>query len=251
MSRTIPTPPELSPTNGAGTHPPRATPDPSSVGPRNGLDPRSPGVRVAAAPRQWRPKTVLVAALLVLLGGLGAAWAVPTLTGRVEVLLVGHDVRTGTVLTAAELTKASMSVDPRASVVRLSEADTVLGQTVLRDLSAGSVLSPADVGTPTGLSRGQRLVPLPLKPEQVPARGLAPGDRLLVVPAPTGAAVPVPGVQDATPVNAVVIATGAADPATGISVVDVSCADNDAVPLAKLAASGAVAVVVFPAGEAP
>lgn len=125
--------------------------------------------------------------------------------------------------------------------------DGVLGKTALVDLSAGSVLSPTQVGSVPALAPGQTVVPLRLKLGQHPQAGLRPGALVLAVAAPVdpsgGAGA---GLSQQPPVTATVVGVGDADAATGDVVVDVRVGDADALRLARLAATGSITLLALP-----
>ena len=57
--------------------------------------PPPPAVRAAAAPRQWKPRQVLLAVLVVVLGGLTSMWAVGSYAHRDRVLVIAQNLRVG------------------------------------------------------------------------------------------------------------------------------------------------------------
>jgi len=221
---------------------------------RGGSAARAPGAVAAVAPsagrvagrgRQWQRNRLLLGLLVMLLGGAVTMWAVTANTHTERVLVVARDVRVGSQLTVDDLQGADLSAGSAVSSVPVSRADSVLGRVALVNLSRGSLLSAAQVGSGSALAAGQLLVPLSLKPGQLPALGLAPGQLVLVVPTPSADASGRPSAV-AEPVQATVVDTGAVDPSTGATVVDVRVAQAAAVALARAAASGNVTVVLLP-----
>ena len=202
---------------------------------------------MAPTPRQWQPRWLLGVAAFVAAGGLLVGYALPAYVHREPVVVLARDVPAGAVLAAGDLSTTDVSVDPGVAVVR--PGDGVLGKTALVDLSAGSVLSPAQVGSAPSLTPGHTVVPLRLTLGQHPQAGLRPGALVLAVPAPadpSGAAAA--AVAQAQPVTATVVGVGDADPATGDVVVDVRVGDPDAVRLARVAATGSITLLALPGG---
>jgi hypothetical protein len=151
-------------------------------------------------------------------------------------------------LTTADLTTADVVVGPQVAVVRPQDG-ALLGKTALTDLASGAILSPHQVGDAPVLASGQQLVPVRLKLGQRPQQGLAPGQQVLAVPAPADPQSPGGQVLvKAAPVRAVVVLAGDPDPATGDVVVDLRVPDGDAVALARTGATGALTLVMLPAG---
>jgi SAF domain len=210
--------------------------------------PSPPVVRAAAAPRQWKPRQVLLAVLVVVLGGLVSMWAVSSYAHRDRVLVIAANVAVGHTITAGDLAGADLSVDPRVAVFLVAQQEEVIGKVALVDLAKGTLVNPSQVGGSQTLAAGQVLVPLQLKPGQLPAVGLAPGQRVLLVATPVdGGGGPALGAPTA-PIEATVADSGQADASTGVSVVDVRVPQDVGVSLARIAASGNVTVLVLAPG---
>src|SRR5215218_11145103 len=97
------------------------------------------------------------------------------------------------------------------------------------------------------------LVALPLKEGQFPARGLAPGQQVLIVPTPgsTGSTSGA-GATSATPdrpIEGTVAEVGPANPTTQVTVVDVRVREADGPTVAQLASTGNLALILLPAGR--
>lgn len=219
----------------------------SGSGGTGGQVPAAAPPRVAAAPRQVQTRWVVLAAALVLLGGLLLLYAVPLYAGRTAVVVLARDVRAGATLTAADLTTADVSVGEQVAVVR--PQDGVLGKTALADLPAGSLLSPRQVGESAVLTAGQVLVPVRTRLGQRPQQGLGFGLELLAVPAAEDPSAPAgQALAQVQPIRATVVSVGEPDAATGDVVVDLRVPDKDALGLARAAATGSVTLLVLPRG---
>jgi len=236
---------------------PVPTPPPSSLGSapvqssssmRATGVPVPPAVRVAAAPRQWKPRQVLLAVLVVALGGLLSMWAVSSYANRDRVLVIAQNVAVGHKITVDDLAGADLSVDPRVAAFTVEQQDQVIGKVALVDLAKGTLVNPSQVGQSQLLSAGQVLVPLQLKPGQLPAVGLAPGQRVLLVATAADTAQAAPAGSAPEPIEATVAESGVPDPSTGVTVVDVRVPQDAGVSLARMAAGGNVTVVVLPPG---
>lgn len=247
----------MSPRSNGAVHPPLAT------GGRNAQPSDSPsapsqpplagtetGVQVrAAAARRRSRRGLLIAVLVVALGGVLAFAGANMLTRHSQVLAVARNVPLGQAITSADLTVASVSTDPNLSPIPAGELDRVVGMVAQVPLVKGELLTEGQIGRSTGFVPGQQLVALPLKLGQLPARGLSPGQRVLVV-ATLGSAGALGGSkpQAAAPVDAVVDDVGKTDGASGVTVVDVRVAAADGPGLARLASTGNLAVILLPAG---
>ncbi len=114
---------------------------------------------------------------------------------------------------------------------------------------AGSLLTRAAVTDTPITGPGQVQVGIGLKPSQLPAPRLQPGDRLILVATAAATAV-VPGAQTTTAEPARYDATVVSTTALGTDgnvVVHVAVAGRDAPAVAGLAAQGRIAVILAPA----
>ncbi|HVW35147.1 MAG TPA: SAF domain-containing protein, partial [Acidimicrobiia bacterium] len=111
---------------------------------------------------------------------------------RRVVLVVAHPVAAGDVISAGDLSTVKMN--PGRGVVFMPAAaqGKVVGRSAAVALVPGSLLVPAQLGSPSGLADGQAAVGLLLEPGRYPP-GLRSGDHVAVVSAPTG---PVPATAD-------------------------------------------------------
>jgi hypothetical protein len=198
---------------------------------------------------------VLLAVLVVALGGLVSMWAVSSYAHRDRVLVISANVAVGQRITADDLIGADLTLDPRVSAFTVAQQGEVIGKVALVDLARGTLVNPSQVGASPLLTAGEVLVPLQLKPGQLPAVGVAPGQLVWLVATPVDTAQGAqagaqPGAQPAAvdPISATVAESGEPDPATLVTVVDVRVPQDQGVSLARMAASGNVTVVVLPAG---
>jgi hypothetical protein len=185
--------------------------------------------------------------LVVVLGGLVSMWAVTSYAHRDRVLVISRTVAVGQRITIDDLAGADLTLDPRVSAFTVAQQGAVIGKVALVDLAKGTLVNPSQVGASPSLLAGQVLVPLQLKPGQLPAVGVVPGQPVLLVATPVdtaaGAAAGTP-----EPIQANVAESGAPDAATGVTVVDVRVLADEGALLARMAASGNVTVVVLAPG---
>jgi hypothetical protein len=211
-------------------------------------------VREASAPRRWTVKGLALAVIAIVLGGLVVMVGVQNLSKRSEVLVVAKGVPIGSRIDASDVTTARITSDPALKPIAASDRVGVLGKVAMVDLTPGTLFTQADLGTSDGFTPGQVLVALALKQGQYPARGVAPGQTVLVVATPgsnagagttdgsSGASLPSSGTK------AVVTEVGAANTTSGVTVVDVRVPAGSGVPLAQLASTGNAAVILLPSG---
>jgi SAF domain len=112
-------------------------------------------------------------------GFLAAASAV---TGRhAEVLVLARSVPAGAALSAADLTVTDLPQVSGVATVPASEEAQLAGRTVAVPLTAGTLLTPADLGPPAFPPSGKAIVALPLSPGAYPP-DLQPGARVAILP---------------------------------------------------------------------
>ncbi|MDA8323618.1 MAG: SAF domain-containing protein [Actinomycetota bacterium] len=137
--------------------------------------------RIAATRRRSRSRIAAGAVLVVacVFGFLAAASAV---TGRhAEVLVLARPVPAGAALSDADLTVTDLPQASGIATVPASEEAQLAGRTVAVPLTAGTVLTPADLGPPSFPPSGRAIVALPLSPGAYPP-DLQPGARVAILP---------------------------------------------------------------------
>lgn len=193
--------------------------------------------------RSHRPGLIATAVLLVVGFALGGALLVSTAGDTSTVLVAARPVPAGQVLTAADLTTASVSGSVRA--IAAADASTVVGRTAAVSLVAGQVLNRDMLTTDVVPGAGQSTVGLALGPGRLPADGLGVGDSVqAIVVAP-------PGVTDPTraDVGPRVLAVGEVfalrpDPASAAdTLVTLVVSADAAVRIVTYGAAGQVALV--------
>lgn len=220
--------------------------------------PGGPGTQPAAAPRlvrqrRRRPGLIALSVALIAAGGLSGALLFTASGQRTAVLVVARDVPVGAAITDADLAPASLALDPAVKAVPVAKKAGVVGQRAAVGLKAGALLSPGQVTSVALIKAGEQLVGVALKPSQLPASRLAPGQKVLIVSTPDPGQAATAGGKAAEPttpktVGATVVAVGLPTPATGVVVVDVAVPVVEGPTLAARVATGAVALILAPQG---
>jgi SAF domain-containing protein len=211
--------------------------------------PAAPVVRQAGTPRQWNLKMVVGAVLVVIFGGLVLMYAIPAYSHRSGVLVTARKVVAGAHLQSGDLTVAQVSVGPDVASVPEERRDTVVGLIARSDLPVGTMLTTGLLAANDGFDAGQVLVPLALKPGQLPARGLTVGQKVTLISTPPNTVGTGTAAQTSASIDAYVAGVGATAASTGVTVVDMRIPQQSAEYLAKIAMSGTVVVVAHPMGE--
>ncbi|MGW7127934.1 SAF domain-containing protein [Streptomyces bobili] len=201
--------------------------------------------RVSA--RRRRPGVIALSLALIAAGGAGVAVLLLQVGNRTEVVTVVRDVQVGQVLTEDDLGKASLALDPAVRAVRADNLESVVGKRAAVELKPGSLLAPSQVTNDNLVKPGEQLVPIGLKPEQVPATALVPGQKVLLVHVAAAQGVTDAGEADdeapQTLTGRVVKASSAA-PGTGVVVVDVATTAQDGPTAAAWVAAGTLRLVL-------
>lgn len=107
--------------------------------------------------------------------------AASAVTGKhAEVLVLARSVPAGAALSAADLGVADLSPASGVATVPAGEMAQLTGRTVAVPLTAGTLLSPADLGPPAFPPAGKAIVALPLSPGAYPP-DLQPGARVAIL----------------------------------------------------------------------
>ncbi|QDN83288.1 flagellar biosynthesis protein FlgA [Streptomyces sp. S1A1-7] len=181
---------------------------------------------------------------LIAAGGAGVAVLLLQVGHRTQVVTVVRDVQVGQVLTEQDLGQASISLDPAVKTVKADNLGSVVGKRAAVELKPGSLLTPSQVTKDSLVKAGEQLVPIGLKPEQVPATELVPGQKVRLVHVPSqGETAKASGTPPESIAGRVVKASKAA-PGTGIVVVDVATSADDGPTVASWVSSSTLRLVL-------
>ncbi|MDX3763688.1 SAF domain-containing protein [Streptomyces sp. AK02-04a] len=181
---------------------------------------------------------------LIAAGGAGVAVLLLQVGHRTQVVTVVRDVQVGQVLTEQDLGRASISLDPAVKTVKADDLGSVVGKRAAVELKPGSLLTASQVTKDSLVKAGEQLVPIGLKPEQVPATELVPGQKVQLVHVPAqGETAKASGTPPESIAGRVVKASKAA-PGTGIVVVDVATSANDGPTVASWVSSNTLRLVL-------
>jgi SAF domain-containing protein len=163
------------------------------------------------------------------------------------VLVVTANVPAGARISAADLAIASILPGAGVDDIPAGQLRQVVGQVAGSALHPGMLLTASELATAQPPGTGQVLVPLPLRPSLLPASGLGPGDRVLIVATPgaqgqTGTSAAAPAL--ASPVAGVVQAVSAGPGSDGYRVVDVLVPAARGAALAEQASTGQISLIV-------
>jgi hypothetical protein len=200
--------------------------------------------RVSA--RRRRPGVIALSLALIAAGGAGVAVLLLQVGDRTQVVTVVRDVQVGQVLTEQDVGKASVALDPAVKAVRADEVDSVLGKRAAVELKPGSLLTESQVTKDSLVKPGEQLVPVGLKPEQVPATALVPGQKVQLVHVPAQGEAETAKDSGTAPetIAGRVIKASKAAPGTGVVVVDVATSADDGPTAAAWVSSDTLRLVL-------
>ncbi|MDH6114156.1 hypothetical protein P3T36_000557 [Kitasatospora sp. MAP12-15] len=200
--------------------------------------------------RRRRPAVIAMAAALIAAGGLGGAVLYNSTGQRIAVLALARDVPYGQPLTADDLVVARIASDPALSPVAAGDLNLAVGERATTDLHRGALLLVADVTRALAVAPTDQVVGLSARQGQLPADGLEPGQRVIIVLTDPSVAAGSAGGGAAHPagpptMGAVVAHVGKAG-GDGTQVVDVAVPPSDGPVLAFWVASGKFQVILAP-----
>lgn len=170
---------------------------------------------------------------------------------REPVLALARPVTAGQVLTSADLRVVHVGASGPVSLLPASQEAAVAGRTAAAAMPAGSLLTPAEVGT-APLGAGQSLLGVAVKPGQYPP-DLTAGQTVDVLAAPPGSSSGSSpgsggGAPTALPVGRAVVLSVIPQASQQETVVELE-AGQDAMPqVAGASASGQIALAAVPSG---
>lgn len=192
-------------------------------------------------PRRRRWWLLAIAVLLTAAAAYGNYALLAGQDERVDVLVLVRDVDWGERISEGDLGIAHTAPDPRLASILAEDRTEVVGRTVRSTLSAGTVLTPAQLTEQSVPGPNELLIGLPVKPGNLPARGLSAGDLVQASPVPAGAGTGQTSTDTGEPFRARVVGVGQPD-STGAITVDVVL-DDDAANAATDAAAGQVVLI--------
>lgn len=207
--------------------------------------PSAPAAPAASKPRR-NTRMLLLGAVLALLCGLAAVWAVNRAGTPTSVVVLTNDITAGQQVTSKDLGTTKITGGEGLDTVPQSRMRSLVGERASTDLSAGSLASEDAFQPRVAPRSGDAIVGVALKVGQYPQTGLEHGDRVRLVLGKADAASE--GSTEQTSVDAVVLSVGGADENSRI-VVDFSVPNADADQTARAASGEQVTVInVAPGG---
>ncbi|GJF30326.1 flagellar protein FlgA [Kitasatospora sp. NE20-6] len=221
-----------------------------SITKTRGVPEQTTAAAAAAAPkpvnaRRRRPALIGLSVALIAAGGLVGAMTLTAAGQRSEVLVVAKPLALGQVITRADLTVASISLDPVLKPVSADRLSSILGQHASVQLQPGTTLTQADVTSDALVQPGKQLVGIQAKPGQLPATALVPGEKVLIVSTPGQNPATDGDGSSGAPASlpAQVVRVGTPD-SSGALTVDVAVDANSGATLAARASTGNIAIIV-------
>jgi hypothetical protein len=133
------------------------------------------GDRLPSPPRERKPALAALAALLVLVGALGATLLVLRAGERVEAIMITEEVPAGQPIPDDAITSVMVADNTDVAYVEWSQRDQLDEYRAATNLVEGSVLVGKMLTTDKGIDQGQALVGVNLQPGHYPP-GLEIGD---------------------------------------------------------------------------
>jgi SAF domain-containing protein len=211
-----------------------------------GAAPARDGLRVAPLPRQRRPGLIVLALVLILASAAVLTSLFLQAGDRSAVLAVARPVLAGRAIQNADLMVVRISTDPALHAVSASSQRNVVGKVAAVPLVPGQLITPQVLTSGVMLGDGQGIVGVVLKPGQVPAGELQPGDRVMVVRTPRSEATTAPGEDVGVLVASALVHDLSEDTEADATLVSLVVEQQDAPRVAAAAATGQVGLVEIP-----
>ncbi len=216
-----------------------ATPAVATAAPLNGF---APAPMLPPVRNRRRPLAAAGIGLsLFVIGGLATAALVVSSGHKSAVIVVTHTVARGDVIGRGDLGVTSVGLGSGVTSVPAAQLASMIGLRAKADLTAGALLTPGTVTSELLPAKGQSVVGIALKANQLPSVDLMPGDRVGIVLTPKAdddAPLTAPD-----PVIATVVSVTKSD-SSDLTTVNVTAADENARMLASMVATGRVALVL-------
>jgi hypothetical protein len=195
---------------------------------------------------------IALAAAMVGAGVLVSAAVYRQADHQVSVVTVTQPVPAGAAISPGDLGTARVTVGSGIRVIPASQLGQVAGEIAAVALRPATLLAPSELTSAQPPALGQELIPASLKPSELPASGLFPGDHVLIIATPgdqgqTGAPDGSPSLTG--PVPGVVEAVNDVPDATGLDVVDLLVSDGSGAAVADQVSTGQFALIVTKRGS--
>ena len=155
--------------------------------------PRRGEYRLPVATRGRRPLVTVASALLVVASVAVFASIYSSTDRRAPVLVVTTTILQGQRITGSDLGTVYVAASGGLSVIPVASASELSGTWATVTIPSGSLISLRDVTSSRPLAGGNAVVGLSLKDGQLPADGVQPGNRVMIVQTPgAGSVLPSP-----------------------------------------------------------
>ncbi|GLY76805.1 hypothetical protein [Actinoallomurus iriomotensis] len=210
------------------------------------------GQRIPVPRRERKPAMAALAVLLIVGGALISAYLVMVSGQRVPVISIAQPVAAGQRIPASALREVQVSSTGGLDYIPWGDRAKVTQTFATVTLVKGALLTNGMISTGSSVTKGSVVVGLALKPGQLPAGGLQPGDRVALY------AVSSQGGQSGTQSGTVlapaatvydVVQPGQNDIQADQISVSVTVPVDQAPEVTQASSAGAVAVALLPAGE--
>ncbi len=126
------------------------------------------------------PRLIALGILAIVLGALGAAMLYSLNTNLINVVVMTRDVVRGDVIAVTDLAVAEIPASLQINTSASSELETMIGQSALTDLPAGSFPLDRHFGEEP-VAKGRSLIGIRLSAGRLPAAPLPPGTRVQLI----------------------------------------------------------------------
>lgn len=198
--------------------------------------------------RRRRPALIALSVALIAAGGLGSAAFYQMENHRIAVLAVARVVPYGDTIAPEDLRVVEINETKGLRPLSAASRQHIVGKRAAVELRPGSLLTPDQVTEQVTIRTGEALVPVAVKTDRLPVRGLTPGTRILVVGMPDTRTS-----LTTAPIKAMVVRSSSAGSGGGSGdslVLDLAVPAADAADLAARTFDDRFAIIVVNTGNA-
>lgn len=198
--------------------------------------------KITPAPKQRRrPMMMVLAIIAVLLGGLGGAFAIQSVSTAQSVVAARETIQRGETITAQDLMTVRIGVDPALHPIPAADIDTLIGKQAAYDIVAGGVVTAEQVTDTPIPTRGYSIIGVSVDAGAAPITQLRPGSQVRLIKTPGAQGEVAKGNPEAIDATVVSIDT---DQTSGATLIALQVSNGAAARAAAIASTGKAGIVL-------
>lgn len=198
--------------------------------------------RISPAPKQRRrPLMMVLAIVAIVLGGLGGAFAIQSVSTAQSVVAARETIQRGETITAQDLMTVRIGVDPALHPIPAADIDTLIGKQAAYDIVAAGVVTAEQVTDTPIPTRGYSIIGVSVDAGAAPTSQLRPGSQVRLVNTPGAQGEVAKGNPEA--IDATVVSIDV-DQTSGATLLALQVSNGVAARAAAIASTGKAGIVL-------